>query len=247
MFKPTVTVLIWLSLSLVAAPVLATGDGAGGTSVVGSGVSREEPRNISGYTSVVVQGSINVTLKAANDDKVVVQADDNIVPLIETRLEGTRLVIGFRPNVMLRTRTEPTVQVDFKRISGVQLMGSGNMRADRIATDVFEATVRGSGNLRVDQLDADVVALSLSGSGNVMTAGGKARALGINILGSGDVRSDKLDAREVAVRIRGSGDAYVQALDSLQADIAGSGDVRYRGEPRITVKRAGTGEVRKLR
>jgi hypothetical protein len=39
----------------------------------------------------------------------------------------------------------------------------------------------------------------------------------------------------------------VHAAEALQVDIAGSGDVRYRGSPQLTVKKAGSGDVRAMR
>jgi len=39
----------------------------------------------------------------------------------------------------------------------------------------------------------------------------------------------------------------VHATESLQVDIAGSGDVRYRGEPKVSKKVAGSGDVAPLR
>lgn len=213
-----------------------------GKRVEGSGNVVDEVRQIEGFQALTVAGPVDVQLKAGTVERVTVRADDNIVPLVTTTVEGGRLVIGLQPNTSLRTRNAPQVTVEFRQMNGILIRGSGDVRGDHIKAPIFETVVRGSGNVVIDRLEADAVALSINGSGDFV-AGGRASSVGINVNGSGDVRTENLEARQVAVRIRGSGDVRVHALDALQVDIAGSGDVRYRGTPQLTTKKAGSGDV----
>ncbi len=220
--------------------------GGGGARVEGSGNVIEETRSVGPFSGLIVTGPVDVRLKAASADRVILHGDDNILPLIETRIEDGKLVVGAVSNASFRTRNDLYATVEFREMSSVLIRGSGDVRADRIKSPIFETTIRGSGDVVIDSLDSGAVALSISGSGD-FTASGRADKLGVVIIGSGDVRVDKLEAMEAAVRIRGSGDVRVHAVSSLQVDIAGSGDVRYRGEPKITKKVAGSGEVQRLR
>ncbi len=232
---------------LAAAPARAITIQIGdGKRIDGSGNVVEETRAVAGFKALTIAGPIDVLLKAADADRVVVRGDDNIVPLILTNLEGERLVVGLQPNTSIHTRTKLQVTVEFKQMNGILIRGSGDVRGDLIKTQIFETIVRGSGNVVIDRLDADAVALSINGSGD-FTAGGRAASVGINVNGSGDVRTENLEARQVAVRIRGSGDVRVHAVEALTVDIAGSGDVRYRGSPTLSVKKAGSGDVRALK
>jgi hypothetical protein len=232
-------------LPLAAAAQISMTFGAGPT-VDGSGNVIDQPRAVGPFRGLVVSGPIDVRLKAGDAERVVVHADDNIVPLIETQVVDGRLEVGVRSGTSFRTRSRMYADVTFRELSSVLIKGSGDVRADRIAAPIFETTIRGSGDVVIDALESEAVAVSISGSGD-FTASGRAPKVGIVIVGSGDVRADKLEAREVAVRIRGSGDVRVHAASSLQVDIAGSGDVRYRGEPVLTKKVAGSGDVLPLR
>ena len=90
--------------------------------------------------------------------------------------------------------------------------------------------------------NADIVVAS-DGSGDA-TLEGKADEVKLSIDGSGDVRAERLAARSVEVSIHGSGDARVNASDKLEARVAGSGDVLYRGHPQhVTRDIAGSGSV----
>ena len=214
--------------------------------IEGSGKVIDEPRSVAGFNRVIVQGPLEVRIKAADDDRVVVHADDNIAPLIETSLLGGTLVIGVRAGAAFRTRTDMQVRLQARQLNGVVLRGSGNVRVDRVDADVFDATLQGSGDITVDSLRAEAVAVSIAGNGDVRIKGA-ARTVGVVLDGSGDVYCGDLVAQQVAVRIRGSGDARVHATDELKVDIDGSGDVRYRGTPKITRSVRGSGKVEVLR
>jgi hypothetical protein len=214
--------------------------------IEGSGKVIDDSRDLAGFSRLIVQGPLDVRVQAADADGVVVRADDNIAPLIEAALRDGALVIGLRPGASFRTRGPVQVRVRMRRTDGVVLRGSGEVRVDRIDTEVFEATLQGSGDVVIDSLNAGAVAISIAGNGDVR-AKGTAGSLGVVIDGSGDVRCADLKARQVAVRIRGSGDARVHATEELMVDIDGSGDVRYRGAPKITKSIRGTGTVEPLR
>jgi len=217
-----------------------------GPRVDGSGTVVDETRALPPFSSLVVSGPVDVRLKAGSAESAVVHADDNIAPLIETRVEDGKLVIDIKSGASFRTHGKLYVEVSFREINSVLIRGSGDVSADRIAAPIFETTIRGSGDVSIGALESEAVAISVAGSGD-FTAAGRAGKVGVVIVGSGDVRVDRLEAREVAVRIRGSGDARVHASESLQVDIAGTGDVRYRGAPRVTKKVAGSGDVLPLR
>jgi len=220
--------------------------GSSSDRIEGSGKVIDDVRDVAGFSRLVVQGPIDVRVQAADREGVVVHADDNIAPLIETTVQDGALVVGLRPGASYRTHTRIRVRVQARQLNGVVLRGSGDVRADRIDTDIFEATLQGSGDIAVELLRANAVAVSLAGNGD-FRAKGTARTLGVVIEGSGDVHCADLVAQQVAVRINGSGDARVNATGALKVDVSGSGDVRYRGEPKITKSILGSGSVAPLR
>jgi hypothetical protein len=220
--------------------------GGSSSRIEGSGRVIDDVRSITGFNRVTVNGPIDVRIRAADVERVVVHADDNIAPLVETSLLGTTLVIGLRHGSSYRTRSKVEVQVQAVKLAGITLRGNGDILADRVESDVFEASLQGSGDINVASLRADTVAVSISGNGDVR-AKGMVGTLGLVIDGSGDAHFADLVAKTVAVSISGSGDARVHAMDDLQVSISGSGDVRFRGAPRITKAIKGSGSVEALR
>lgn len=241
--RAIVVALLVPALSAAGIGVALGGDGA---RVEGSGKQVEDVRQVAGFRRLELLAPVDVQLRNTGAERITLSGDDNIVPLVETRVAAGRLVIDLRKGASFRTRNRLTAVVEFKRLEGVVVHGAGDVHADRVQADIFDATLKGSGDVSVDELAAETVALSIAGSGD-FKARGRAGTVGVVIEGSGDVRIEGLAAETVAVRIGGSGDAFVHATERLQVRIAGSGDVRYRGAPQVEKTIAGSGEVRPLR
>lgn len=147
----------------------------------------------------------------------------------------------------------------------LNVSGSGNLRVEVEASGEMEADVSGSGDLyvkgRCASLDSDVSGsgkvnaalvianradFGISGSGKV-EASGSAAEVKVAISGSGKVLASNLETNTCNVRISGSGDVEIAVKNEIDANITGSGSVRYRGEPsKISSHASGSGSVRKL-
>ena len=66
--------------------------------VKGSGTLASEVRQVAEFTEVELAGSADVEVTVGGEQKVVVEADDNILPLVETNVVNGRLVIRIKPN-----------------------------------------------------------------------------------------------------------------------------------------------------
>jgi Putative auto-transporter adhesin, head GIN domain len=227
--------------------VLAAVTFGSGERIDGSGRIAEDRRSLAGFGAVHVTGPVDVELKLSDREGVTVRADDNIVPLIETRVTGgdrPALEIGVKPGASFRTSHAPVVVVEFRALSELVVRGSSDVRADRISADDFALSMSGSGDARIETLQAKRFAAVLAGSGDLVV-GGRAEQQAYKLSGSGDVDAGRLEGRSVQLSISGSGDASVNASETLEATIAGSGDVTYRGSPRITQRIRGSGSVHK--
>jgi hypothetical protein len=216
--------------------------------VQGSGRLQTESRTVAPFQAVELKGSMNLVLRQGAREGVELRGDDNVLPLIETRVaerDGVpTLSIGTRPGAGYSTSNEVVVTVDLKTLSALTLSGAGDARADALKVAALKVVLNGAGDLRVDHLEADDLTSRISGSGDMHYAGKVVRA-SFAIAGSGDVAAADLAADDVNVRIAGSGDAAVTANRTLKVNIAGSGDVSYGGSAVVTSSVTGSGGVRK--
>lgn len=121
--------------------------------------------------------------------------------------------------------------------------GARDVEAEFTGDGVTKFSVQGSGDMIIENLNEEEAEISITGSGSVRAAG-TVGTLSLSIMGSGDADLGELSAREVKVSIAGSGDAIVSPIDSIDASIAGSGDVEMLTTPaEVQSSTMGSGRV----
>jgi hypothetical protein len=236
-------------LVLVALASLASAPAFADRSVGGSGKIATEHREAKGIDRVSVGGDFEVEIRQGTAEGIELTADDNLLPLIETRIEGAA---GSR-TLQIRTRndvewtsTQPVrIRVDLVNVSAIDLGGSGHVASTGLHAKALAVAVGGSGGVVLNGLDAERLQASIGGSGRVR-ADGHAQTVAVKIGGSGDCELAKLAADDVSVTIGGSGSADVNGGKSIKVVIAGSGRVRYTGAATPAVTIAGSGTVKRL-
>lgn len=192
-------------------------------SVEGSGPITTEQRNVSDFTRVFVSGSTNVYITKGDHFSVQVKGYSNLIPYLETKKENQSLLIAFKTSANVRNdNTE--VFITMPSLTGVSTSGSaGITTTGTFSAADFNASISGSGNISLEAGEADKYLISISGSGKVKSFGFIARAADITI--------------------NGSGDAEVQVSQNLKANISGSGNIYYKGNPVVDSHVSGSGKL----
>ena len=237
------TLLAVLALALAAAPSAFAL--ASGTPVVASGKVASESRPAPAFTGIALSLPAKVEVTQGSPASVTVEADDNLLPEIETVVEGDKLQIRFHRNLNVVGRSTLRVRVTAPRIESLAVAGSGDISAGKLSGPALSISVGGSGDVTVADVQVEALRVAIAGSGDVKAAG-RAAELAAKIAGSGDLGAGRLDAKRATVSIAGSGDATLWARESLEVSIAGSGDVRYHGDPVVKRSVAGSGAVKRL-
>lgn len=138
------------------------------------------------------------------------------------------------------------IRLQSSSLSIVSINGSGEFVMKNVNdSEKFQFNINGSGDMKA-MVSAKDCEGSINGSGDAEVAG-KSDNFQCSINGSGDVKAFGLKANSVKVQISGSGDAEVTAVENLEVKIAGSGDVRYKGDPKkVSNKVAGSGSIQKV-
>ena len=103
--------------------------------------------------------------------------------------------------------------------------------------DVVVKALRGL-DLKVEEVSAAV-----SGSGDIELSG-KSNSLEAAVAGSGDIKAYELKVEKAELKISGSGTIQSSVEKELRARISGSGNIKYKGMPRIEdIKISGSGNV----
>ncbi|MGL4175484.1 MAG: head GIN domain-containing protein [Dermatophilaceae bacterium] len=226
----TRTDLAWPSRVVAGSTIAAVGlalAGCSGTEsgsddqVVGSGTTASDSRTVGGFTKVQAEGAVDLVVTTGPLAQAEIEADDNILELVSTTVEGDTLVVTTTKSYS--TRNPVTVTAQVPKLTG--------------------GTTSGSGDLRLTVSDAATVDVATSGSGDIVVDGTAGSAV-LTTEGSGNVDASGLDADEIKAGTAGSGDIEVGSPAALDATSAGSGDIVYAQRPAtLTENASGSGEI----
>lgn len=109
--------------------------------------------------------------------------------------------------------------------------GSGDMELEKVVCGDLKISIAGSGDMDLEQIDANDAEILISGSGTTEISG-NARNAKYSIAGSGEIYAANFKCVEVNAEVTGSGEIECQAIDYLKAQVSGSGEIGYKGEPK---------------
>jgi hypothetical protein len=208
-----------------------------------------EARELSQFHSVDLRSLGRVVLASGPEQKVEVEAEEDLQSRVRTEVQGGVLVVGLRwwLGALLRVPElrEVVVRVTVPELREVRLSGAGQVRSEApLQVGDLELRLSGAGHVALELAGRRVEA-RLSGAGAVELSG-TAEELEIRLSGAGAVQAEHLSARRVRVRTSGAGECRVQASETLEAEVSGAGSVRYRGNPRVESRITGVGRLSPL-
>jgi hypothetical protein len=175
----------------------------------GSGRIVQQSRDVGEFRGVQTMGAESVDVRFGPKTSVVIAADDNILPLLSSRVVDGKLKIESRGSY--RTRSPIRVWITTPRLEEFTTMGSGNVVIHDVSSPHLKLTLQGSGDIQ---------------------ANGRIGELDLALMGSGRARLADLSATDVSAGVFGSGEAVVRASGRLDAQMFGSGVLRYVGNPK---------------
>ncbi len=212
---------VLLGMTLLSA-CLSLSNGIPLETVRGSGNVVTEARDVSGFSTVILQGFGDVNIDVTGSESLSITADENFMSYLVTEVRGDTLYI----------HTEP--EVAFTNITALDF--------DITAADLEAVELQGAGDIDVRNLDTDTWRVRLPGAGQI-TAAGRAAEQSIELLGAGSYEAENLESEVATVTSSGAGSAVVWATDELDVTINGIGTVQYIGNPVVTQEINGLGTV----
>jgi len=221
--KSPITPLLWLlRFGVVGLAVLGLAGCPMTNGIRGSGNAATENRTVGAFSRIELDGAATLDTEIGANTTVTVTIDDNLLPLIQTKVEGDTL-----------------------RIYSKESYNTSHGLKVKITTPTLEGiAVSGAGDIHAVGLDAKNFELSISGASDAHLAG-KAEAFAIELSGAGSVEAFNLLAKKVKVAISGAASAEVYASQSLEATVSGTGSVQYKGNPpQVNKSVSGVGSIK---
>jgi hypothetical protein len=157
--------------------------------VNGKGDVLTQTRSITGFTGIGL--ALEAQLRFIPDSifRVELTAQENVLDVVETFVEGGVLVVKLEHNIVLGKHEEIQVLIHAPGINLLDISGSGNIiQTGNWISPSIRTSISGSGNLNLGYLEAAVFSIYISGSGNIQLTAGK--LLDATISGSGNILYD---------------------------------------------------------
>lgn len=203
-------------------------------------------REIAPFESIGLDTFADIVLTKGEQEKILIVSDQDIDQAIRTEVEDSRLWISTTRSDSPRVLPETTIIISYVTLNGLWVNDSGIIRCNQpIEISKLGIVQNGKGNIF---LDVDVLSLdiTLTKTGNVSITGSTDEIKVLNHR-SGKFDGSKLETSSAKVTIRGSGSVSIQVEDELIAILQGTGDLMYKGTPRLkSLSNNGTGRLKQI-
>jgi len=192
--------------------------------LTGSGPVITQARPLNNFTKIYTGGATDVYVTQGPVFSVEVNGYSNLLPFFETKVVNNTLELGYREKTTVKN-DNIKVFITLPVLNGLATAGSGSIHTIGNFTNnpFFENNITGSGNIY----------FALGAAQNCRTV----------ISGSGSVYAFGMQADNADITISGSGQQEITASTTLKVNIAGSGNVYYKGTPVITTLISGSGAL----
>ena len=204
--------------------------------ISGNGVVVEEDRDVYGFTGVHVSTGIDVILSQGDEFEVIVEADENLMEVILTEVNGDMLVVK-TDRVNIRRARSKKVHVTLPELEELKISSAGDVEGKTPFTcDDLRLGISSAGDLTLE-VDADKILLDISSSGDARISG-SANLLKASLSSAGNLEAYDLIVKEVDVNVSSAGDAYVHATEEISMNASSAGSIYYRGDARVVQSRS---------
>jgi len=214
--------------------------------VRGTGEAVSVEVSVPDITKVALATQGEMTIKLGDEEKLIIEAQENIQEYIETRFLNGVLTIETTADVNLNPTTRIRYELTVKNLEALAVYSSGSISAPALEAEKFRIEIDSSGNIDLESLIADTLDVTLNSSGDLEIAAGQVDTQEITLNSSGSYIAGNLRSQKAEVNINSSGSATVWVVDRLRATIQSSGDVKYYGAAEVNSATTSSGKVTHL-
>jgi len=177
--------------------------------VQGSGTSKTEKRNASGFNKIDASGAVNVDVTIGSAFAVEVTTDDNLLANVKTEASGDTLKIFTEDSISPKTKIN--VKVSMPEIENFEVSGASSGNISNVKADDLELKASGASKIKIE---------------------GIAKELNADLSGASSLEAVNLKTENAKVEASGASKANVSATEDLDANASGASKITYSGAPK---------------
>jgi hypothetical protein len=220
----------------------------------GSGTVIKEDRSVSDFSKISVSEGINAFITMGDKESLTVEADDNLVPLIVTEVNGDKLVVKIKDGYGVKSSKALNVFINAETLTGLKASSAADIKMETDLTasslscdassagdinlmgvnvDDFDGNASSSGDIECERLTAKSANMNASSSGDIKFNNGSIEKANLETSSSGEISAYKVETKTCKANASSGGHIKVNVVDELSAHASSGGRVRYKGTPRM--------------
>ena len=228
------TIAVVFLLSLVTSCIL-------GPTVTGNGNVTREERETGSFNKIRVTRGLNVYLSQGDRQKIIIEADENLLEYIETEVDDNKLNIT--TSAFVRGSKSMKVFVTLTDLSEIHATAGSNVYSEN-ELSVGDIDISGSAgsNLKL-QIKAEAIDVSAS-SGSNITLIGTADESELKASAGSNIKAEELNTNECEAKTSSGANIWINVLNDFEAHASSGGNIFYKGNPKNTnIEKSSGGNV----
>ena len=209
----------------------------------GSGNIVTEVRETSSFTGISVSGGFEVELRQSGNEEVVVEADDNIIKYVNTKVRKGELVINLDDLNVHDAHLK--VLISAPSINSIKVSaGSDFLVKDELKSGEMIRLKASSGSHIKSTVDAPEVEADASSAGEISISG-RTRDFNAETSSGASILAKELLSENTVVQASSGSTANVHASVKLEAKASSGASITYRGAASVQKSTSSGGAVEK--
>ena len=196
----------------------------GNAQVKGNGNLASEMRKLSNFKAIEITiGYDKIIVNCGEEPSIHISGDENILPLITTRI--SKGILRIESDSTFETKADSEIIINIKSIKDFTFDGVGKTVIHNLNEDKFNCNINGVGSCELT---------------------GTVKSFNVLVNGVGSVNARQLIAADVVASLNGVGSVKLYANNSLNASVNGIGGLTYFGNPtELILNDSGIGGITK--
>lgn len=207
-------------------------------------VITEEREVTEDFTEVRGSSGLDVYLTKGNENKIVVEADENLLQYIETNIEEGKLHVSTSENIGRSTAKK--VYVTYKQLNNIEASSGAEVVGNSVIESQTLSLKSSSGaELKVEVFAQDLTAKTSSGAD--LNVSGKASSLTADASSGSEVDAKELLVINCNAEASSGAEVTVNVKEQLETHVSSGGEINYYGNPlSVNSNKSHSGNVNKM-
>ncbi len=208
----------------------------------GNGKVVKETRNVGSFDKIEIGGAFKVFLSQGSIESLVVEADENLMKIIETDVRGGKLIVETKENI--HDSKKLNLYITVKDLTSLDVSGAVELTTEgKLELKNLEFEGSGASEIKMN-FTAERVDGNFSGASEIEFEG-SAGFCRLDMSGASELDAEAFVVKEFDLQLSGAGDADINVTEKLKANVSGAANVSYIGDPQVDSEISGAGSVKK--